>query len=85
MAKSPMTVIRGGRVVDIKGHSAPQADILVKGDTIVEIGPKVSAPASATVIDAKGKLVNEGAFFALTDARHMTPQSIADWLAQWTK
>ena len=47
MAKSPMTVIRGGRVVDIKGHSAPLVDILVKGDTIVEIGPKVSAPASS--------------------------------------
>ena len=41
---TPMTVIRGGRVVDIKGHSAPKADILVKGDTIVEIGPKVAAP-----------------------------------------
>ena len=60
MAKSPMTVIRGGRVVDIKGHSAPQADILVKGDTIEEIGPKVSAPASATVIDARGKLLHPG-------------------------
>ena len=60
MAKSPMTVIRGGRVVDIEGHSAPQADILVKGDTIVEIGPRVSAPASATVIDAKGKLLHPG-------------------------
>lgn len=60
MAKAPMTVIRGGRVVDIKGHSAPKADILVKGDTIVEIGARVSAPADAKVIDAKGKLLHPG-------------------------
>jgi len=40
---------------------------------------------SFLVVDTKGKLVNDGAFFALTDARHMTPQSIADWLAQWVK
>ncbi len=49
MAKAPktsMTVIRGGRVVDIKGHTAPKADILVNGDTIVEIGAKVAAPSS---------------------------------------
>lgn len=58
--KAPMTVIRGGRVVDIKGHSAPKADILVNGDTIVEIGPKVAAPDSATVIDASGKLLHPG-------------------------
>ena len=60
MAKSPMTVIRGGRVVDIKGHSAPLADILVKDDTIAEIGTKVAAPDSATVIDAKGNLLHPG-------------------------
>jgi 5-methylthioadenosine/S-adenosylhomocysteine deaminase len=60
MAKTPMSVIRGGRVVDIKRHTAPRADILVKGDTIVEIGTRVSAPAEATVIDAAGKLLHPG-------------------------
>ncbi len=60
MAKPSMTVIRGGRVVDIKGHSAPKADILVKDDTIVEIGARVSAPPSATVIDAAGRLLHPG-------------------------
>jgi thiol:disulfide interchange protein len=29
-------------------------------------------------------LVNAGHIAALEDARHMTPQAIADWLAQWT-
>lgn len=60
MAKTPMTVIRGGRVVDIKGHSAPRADILVKGDTIVEIGTRVAAPADAKVIDAADRLLHPG-------------------------
>ena len=32
-----------------------------------------------------GKLVNDGNVFALTDARHMTPQSLAAYLAQWAK
>ena len=38
MPKMSMKVIRGGRVVDIRAHAAPKADILVKGDTIVS-GP----------------------------------------------
>ena len=61
MAKVPTTVIRGGRVVDIKGHAAPHADILVKGDTIVEIGrPGLSAPPDARIIDAKRRLLHPG-------------------------
>lgn len=46
---------------------------------------KLKGVPSFLVVDANGKLVNPGAFFALTDARHMTPQSIVDWLAQWPK
>jgi len=29
--------------------------------------------------------LNPGKITALSDARHMTPQAIADWLAQWAK
>jgi 5-methylthioadenosine/S-adenosylhomocysteine deaminase len=61
MAKVPMTVIRGGRVVDIKGHVAPKADILVKGDTIAEIGrPGMPVPPSAVEMDARGRLLHAG-------------------------
>ena len=35
------------------------------------------------VANADGSLVNKGDVFALADARHMTPQAVADWLAQW--
>jgi len=30
-----------------------------------------------------GKLVNPGNVFAFTDARHMTPKSLADYIAKW--
>lgn len=32
-----------------------------------------------------GKLVNDGDVFAFTDARHMTPQALADYLAKYAK
>ncbi|HKQ29170.1 MAG TPA: amidohydrolase [Burkholderiales bacterium] len=47
------TVIRGGRLVD--GH----ADVLIRDDTIVEVGqPQV--PPGSREIDAKGKLLHAG-------------------------
>lgn len=61
MAKAAMTAIRGGRVLDIRGHAAPRADILVQGDTIAEIGrPGMAAPPDAKVIDAKNRLLHPG-------------------------
>ena len=38
------------------------------------------------VVDPKtGQLVNRKSVIALADARTMTPQGIADWLARWTR
>ncbi len=38
------------------------------------------------VVEPNGKtLVDAGHISALEDARHMTPQGLADWLAQWAK
>jgi thiol:disulfide interchange protein len=42
------------------------------------------APAVLVVDPRSGKLLNPGRTLALTDARHLTPQALADWLAQWT-
>jgi thiol:disulfide interchange protein len=39
---------------------------------------------SLLIVDAHGKLLNQGHTAALADARHMSPQALADWLAQWT-
>ena len=55
------TVIRGGRVLDIKAHRAPPADILIEGDTIVEIGPPgMAAPADAKVDRRQRRLMHPG-------------------------
>ena len=40
-------------------------------------------PALLVVDPRRDVLVNGGRLFALADARHMTPQALADWLAQW--
>ena len=38
------------------------------------------------IVEPNGKtLVDAGHVSALEDARHMTPQALADWLAQWAK
>jgi thiol:disulfide interchange protein len=40
-------------------------------------------PAVLIIDPRKDKLINEGKIAALADARSMTPQALADWLAQW--
>ncbi len=40
-------------------------------------------PAVLIVDPATDRLKNEGHYAALSDARHMTPQALADWLASW--
>jgi thiol-disulfide isomerase/thioredoxin len=42
-------------------------------------------PALLVVDPRSDKLLNDGHLFALADARHMTPQALADWLAQWVR
>ena len=37
------------------------------------------------IADPDGTLVDRGHVAALADARSMTPQALADWLAQWAK
>jgi thiol:disulfide interchange protein len=41
-------------------------------------------PAVLVVDPRRDVLVNTGNYFALADARSMTPQALADWLAQWS-
>jgi thiol:disulfide interchange protein len=42
-------------------------------------------PAILVVDPTSNKLIDVGHIAALEDARHMTPQGIADWIAQWAK
>ncbi len=47
------------------------------------IGKLEGVPALLVVDPRNDTLVNKGHIFALADARHMTPQALADWLARW--
>jgi thiol-disulfide isomerase/thioredoxin len=37
------------------------------------------------IAEPDGRLVNRGKIFALSDARHLSAQAIADWLAGWVR
>lgn len=41
-------------------------------------------PALIVVDPRTDRLLDQGHISAVEDARHMTPQALADWLAQWT-
>ena len=75
--KRPFTIVRGGKLLDIAKRKAVPVDILIKGDTIAEIGrPGLAAPAGATVIDAKHRLMHPG----LINAHTHSPGNLAKGL-----
>lgn len=53
-------LITGGLVVDGTGTPGKEADVAVRGDRIVEIGPKLNPKRAREVIDAKGLVVTPG-------------------------
>jgi N-acyl-D-amino-acid deacylase len=61
-------VIRNGRVVDGTGAPWRRADVAVRGDTIVAVGPGIMAAARRT-IDAAGRVVAPGFIDIHTHAR----------------
>ncbi|MBI4183700.1 MAG: D-aminoacylase, partial [Proteobacteria bacterium] len=57
MGKGKRLVVRGGRLVDARKRRADPADILIEGDTILEVGPAgLAAPGDAEVVPAKDRL-----------------------------
>src|SRR5579871_4778022 len=80
--KPPYTVIRGGKLLDIARRQALPVDILIKGDTIAEIGRRgLAAPAGATVIDARDKLLHPGLINAHTHGHGNLGKGMHD---RWT-
>ena len=45
---------------------------------------RLAGVPSVLIAEPDGTLVNAGHVSALSDARHMTPQALADWLASWS-
>jgi len=72
-------LIRGGTLLD----GAPrQADILIDGDRIKAVGPNLTAPAGARIIDASGKSVLPGLFDLHT---HVPYPSVGGSTQDWGK
>ncbi|WUD76436.1 dihydroorotase [Streptomyces sp. NBC_00510] len=55
MSATPKTLIRGARILG----GEPQ-DVLIDGETIAEVGPDLTAPEGATVVEAGGKVLLPG-------------------------
>jgi 5-methylthioadenosine/S-adenosylhomocysteine deaminase len=72
-----MTVVRNGRLLDIAGHRAPPADVLIDGDCIAEIGP----PGLAAPADASARLIHPGLINAHTHGHGNLSKGVGD---RWT-
>jgi 5-methylthioadenosine/S-adenosylhomocysteine deaminase len=76
------TIIRDGRVLDIDTGSAEPRDILIRDDTIAEIGPPgLAAPEDATLVSAERKLIHPGLVNAHTHAHGNLAKGMGD---RWT-
>ena len=53
-------VIKNATVMTVTHGNIKNGSIYIKNGKIAEVGESVSAPASATVIDAGGKYLNDG-------------------------
>jgi guanine deaminase len=81
MAEKRATIIRGGRLAGA-GPRADFADILIQGDSIVEIGaPGLAAPADAVVVDAANRLMHPGLINAHTHGHGNLAKGMGD---RWT-
>ena len=59
MQTEPNVIIRGGKLLNAQAHSANYADILINGDTIVEIGQAgFSIPPGAKIINTSWRKNN---------------------------
>jgi guanine deaminase len=74
--------VRGGKLLDIAKRKAVSVDILIKGDTITTVRkPGLPAPAGATVIDARHRLMHPGLINAHTHGPGNLSKGLND---RWT-
>src|SRR5689334_14868889 len=81
-AGRPM-VLRGGTVLTMDdAHTIlADADVLVTGDKIAAVGPRLEAPDGALEIDASGGIVMPG---MIDTHRHMWQTAMRAYGADWT-
>lgn len=72
-------IVRGGRLLDIGRRSSSFADILIDGDTIVEVGPPgTAAPLEAHLVDASDRLIMPGLVNAHTHGHGSLGKGLGD-------
>src|SRR6201994_1563791 len=76
-------VLRGGTVLPMDaGRSVqPDTDVLITGDTIAAVGPRLSVPEGTAEIDAAGGIVMPG---MIDTHRHMWQTAMRGYGADWT-
>jgi cytosine/adenosine deaminase-related metal-dependent hydrolase len=76
-------VLRGGTVLTVDaGHSVlADTDVLVIGDRIAEVGPRLAVPEGTREIDASGGIVMPG---MIDTHRHMWQTAMRGYGADWT-
>jgi cytosine/adenosine deaminase-related metal-dependent hydrolase len=73
-------LIRGGRVLAGAPAALQQSDVLIEGDRIAAMGPALTAPAGARVIDASAHIVLPGMGNAHTHAHGSLARSrVGNW------
>ena len=70
-------LLRGGRVFGGDGVLRP-ADVLIRDDTIISVGPQLEAPVAARVVELGGRPVLPGLIDAHTHLTHGYPASVVD-------
>jgi guanine deaminase len=76
------SILRGGRVLDIAADTAEFADILIKNDTVREIGPPgLPAPADAVEVSVRRRLLHPGLVNAHTHGHGNLAKAMGD---RWT-
>lgn len=72
------TIVRGGRLLDVAGHRAEPADLLIEDGTIRQIGPPgLAAPTDAVALAARDRLLIPGLVNAHTHAHGALARGLA--------
>lgn len=79
-------LLRNARVVDgVADEPKPGVDVLVQGDRIVEVGPGLTVPSGARVIDVGGRTLLPGLIDAHVHLTHDPPENYAAGVARSVK
>src|SRR6185312_11824392 len=70
-------LLRGATVHTVSGADLAATDVLLRDGKIAAIGPKLTAPADATVVDVTGKHVYPGLISAQTSLGLVEISSVA--------